>query len=364
MVPLSSLALPRFLHSALVAAGYNSLDDLDGVHPNELARDLKITLEAASDVLRQADYRRAGPSSLRPRSQLPASQSQSAASLLRRDTPAARQSERPTPTAWSTGSRAIDHLLLPPPFVPRRADDEETRGGVRQGMVLEVAAPPGVGKTSLLLRVAMSARTSPQAPEVLLVDTEGGLSPPKLGRAATGFPAEVLDGIHLVRPLTQPEMIAFWHTLEDWLVAHPKVKLICVDTLSFFFRNPALDLGTKKRLLDMVKQKIAKASTVYSCAILIANQMATKLLTADNKPAATFDSGDRAILMPQLGDLWVTPRTLRLSLFRSGPGTGKRYAHVQAQAGEKGERPWAAFEIDEHGLVVDVPVEKRDAEQE
>lgn len=29
--------------------------------------------------------------------------------------------------------------------------------------------------------------------------------------------------------------------------------------------------------------------------------MATKLLTADNKPAATFDSGDRAILMPQLG---------------------------------------------------------------
>lgn len=58
MVPLSSLALPRFLHSALVAAGYNSLDDLDGVHPNELARDLKITLEAASDVLRQADYRR------------------------------------------------------------------------------------------------------------------------------------------------------------------------------------------------------------------------------------------------------------------------------------------------------------------
>lgn len=23
-----------------------------------------------------------------------------------------------------------------------------------------------------------------------------------------------------------------------------------------------------------------------------------------------------------------------------------RYAHIQAQAGEKGERPWAAFEVD------------------
>lgn len=103
-------------------------------------------------------------------------------------------------------------------------------------------------------------------------------------------------------------------------------------------------MGAKKRLLDMsvlfecegagaefccrVKQKIGKASTVYGCAvrilptspyspcpfrspslpytrsqILIANQMATKLLTATNKPA-TFDTGgDRAILMPQLGNV-------------------------------------------------------------
>lgn len=36
-------------------------------------------------------------------------------------------------------------------------------------MVLEVASPPGVGKTSLLVRVAISARVSSQAPEVLLV---------------------------------------------------------------------------------------------------------------------------------------------------------------------------------------------------
>lgn len=27
-----------------------------------------------------------------------------------------------------------------------------------------------------------------------------------------------------------------------------------------------------------------------------------------------------------------------------------RFAHVQAQVGEKGERPWAAFEIDVSGL--------------
>ena len=37
--------------------------------------------------------------------------------------------------------------------------------------------------------------------------------------------------------------------------------------------------------------------------IIVTNQLATKLLTADNKPA-NFDTGDRAILMPQLGESW------------------------------------------------------------
>ncbi|KAJ9112744.1 hypothetical protein QFC20_002069 [Naganishia adeliensis] len=306
--------------------GYNSLDDLEDVNAGELARDLKITVESAQEVLTQADYRRAGPSSSRPRSQLPTSQSQSAATLLRRE--AVRSAhDQPVTTAWSTGSHAIDHLLLPPPFIPWTPDAQpKTTRGVRPGMVLEVASPPGMGKSSLLLRVAQSARTAPHPVDVLLVDTEGGLlSPPKLRNASP----QVLNGIHGMRISTQAEMIAFWYTLEQWLLSHPSV--------------------------------------------LIANQMATKLLTASNKPASTFDTGDRAILMPQLGDLWVTPRTLRLSLFRSGPDGTRgvwlkgadavgRYAHIQAQAGEKGERPWAAFEVDEHGLVVDVEREGKDAE--
>ena len=34
--------------------------------------------------------------------------------------------------------------------------------------------------------------------------------------------------------------------------------------------------------------------------VVVMNQLATKLLTAENKPA-NFDTGDRAVLMPQLG---------------------------------------------------------------
>lgn len=189
MIPLTTLALPRFLHHALGSAGYNSLDDLEDVNAGELARDLKITVQSAQEVLTQADYRRggytihlflsflcdadsrvaAGPSSSRPRSQLPTSQSQSAATLLRRETVRSAH-DQPVTTAWSTGSHAIDHLLLPPPFIPWTPDAQpKTTRGVRPGMVLEVASPPGMGKSSLLLRVAQSARTSPHPVDVLLV---------------------------------------------------------------------------------------------------------------------------------------------------------------------------------------------------
>lgn len=53
------------------------------------------------------------------------------------------------------------------------------------------------------------------------------MTAPKLRRAVLGVSpsraSRILDGIHLMRIPTQTEMIAFWHTLEDWMVAHPKV---------------------------------------------------------------------------------------------------------------------------------------------
>ncbi|KAJ9125104.1 hypothetical protein QFC22_000057 [Naganishia vaughanmartiniae] len=431
---ISILALPRFLEVALIHAGYSHLDDLENIDADELASDLKISSETAQDVLRQVEYRKAGPSSLRSRpstiipshsaaqqaAAAPAvSQSQTASSLLRRDfggsvptqipndagkggtsvdlvrsafVPAQGRGQAQTQVqvqGWTTGNTSIDHLLSPPPFTPLPANTSTTKaktsgGGVRPGMVLGLAAPPGTGKTSLIIRVALSARLQTRFTDICAqVDAEGSITGPKLLRAATAVlrlqnhginnnhsnqessptapsgnkttPKQLLDGIHVIRVTTQPEMLAFWYTIDDWLRAHPRVKLVAVDTLSYFFRNPAIDLGTKKRLLEMVKQKIAKASTVYGCAVIIASQMATKLLTNENKPAATFEAGDKAILMPQLGDLWVPPKALKLSLFKAGKGYGTRYAHVQAQIGEKGERPWAEFEIDGDGLITDPP---------
>lgn len=57
-LPIATLAHPRFLEAALIAAGYKSLDDLHGFDPGLLVVDLKIARGTAEDVLRQAEYRR------------------------------------------------------------------------------------------------------------------------------------------------------------------------------------------------------------------------------------------------------------------------------------------------------------------
>lgn len=77
--------------------------------------------------------------------------------------------------------------------------------------------------------------------------------------------------------------------------------------------------------------------------VVVMNQLATKLLNAENKPA-NFETGDRAILMPQLGDTWTTAKTLRIVLFRGGRRDDMRYAHASSASGEE-ETPWAQYDV-------------------
>jgi len=83
------------------------------------------------------------------------------------------------------------------------------------------------------------------------------------------------------------------------------------------------------------------------------NQLATKLLTVDHKPA-NFDTVERAVLMPQLGDSWTAPKTMRLALFRSSK-EGIRYASIsQGDGTASRNRLWSSFSIDEAGVARDI----------
>jgi RAD51-like protein 2 len=59
-------------------------------------------------------------------------------------------------------------------------------------------------------------------------------------------------------------MIAFLHTLDEWVDENPKVsseytrtlsnkqvKLVIIDTLSYHFRQPNMDMNARRRIMDM-----------------------------------------------------------------------------------------------------------------
>lgn len=206
---------------------------------------------------------------------------------------------------YSTFSSALDDLVssfsetkATSPRDDRTGLQREARameGHISPGMNIEISGPPGIGKTAILIGIMLSARMreDPEtgSGEVLVVgespflgflrahlqsaDTEGGITPDRLIKAAVAAsrsnkgqsiilnsavllircrdtsPERVLQGIHLQRIATQAQMIAFLHALTGWLEAHPKVNLVIIDTLSFHFRQPNLELRTRGRIMDM-----------------------------------------------------------------------------------------------------------------
>ncbi|KAK4689989.1 DNA polymerase kappa, partial [Tremellales sp. Uapishka_1] len=360
----------RFLRTALAEAGYTSLAQLSGVTEGDLATELNIGLAQAEDILRQVQTLRAGPSQhAQPNHASPILQSRpgihsaTATSLL---------SSTALPR-FSTFSSSIDSLISRvAPLDPKGKGKE--KGYITPGMSIEIAGPPGIGKTAMCVGIVMSARlrrremdTPDQVGEpivedvgeVLIVDTEGGLTPDRIYKAAVSLSKttaasleSILRGIHSMRIATQVQMIAFIHTLDGWLEEHPKVDLIIIDTLSYHFRQPTLDINARRRLMELVKLKIGKATIVHRCAVVVTNQLATKMRNAEGKPA-TFDDGARAFLMTQLGDLWTTSKTLRLLLFRGSKGDERRYCHISTGGMGDQDVPWANFNIDPDGLPSD-----------
>ncbi|KAK8864518.1 hypothetical protein IAR55_001768 [Kwoniella newhampshirensis] len=380
---ITVLSLPRSTKVALTEAGYKTLGDVKQVSASELSAELSISFTQAEDLLRQIDSYQAGPSQPNQESSTP--------------NPLHTQSQVQSSTAaellstillphFSTFSTSLDTLIsrFGDPSSQydhardgrsRKGKEKEDTGAIVPGMTVEISGPPGGGKTAVALGIVLSARMAKmrgvdvssdveegrrESGEVLIVDTEGAITSERVFAAAEIItrttsisPKQILHGIHIVRILNQVQMIAFLHTLDEWLGHHPKVNLVVIDTLSYHFRQPGLEMGARRRIMELAKQKIGQATTVHRSAVIVCNQLATKLLTAENKPA-NFDTGDRAVLMPQLGDSWTTGKTLRIVLFRGGPGDELRYAHASV-SGSRKDVPWACFDIDVNGLPCDVP---------
>ncbi|OCF41866.1 hypothetical protein I317_04276 [Kwoniella heveanensis CBS 569] len=378
--PISALNVSRTLKTALLDAGYKILGDIGELSPNDLSSELGIPSHQAEDLFAQIAALTAGPSK---QPEVSGSQQAFHPSHIRASTAADLLSSAYLPR-FSTQSSSLDNLIASfrpversasPAFPSKKGKEKAHAGSIVPGMTIEVCGPPGGGKTTVVLGIVLSARMATvsgrgsmvnggdeveEAGEVLLIDTEGGIAAERIHAMAEILtrtnvsPRDLTRGIHFIRIHTQVQMIGFIHTLDEWLDEHPNVNLVVIDTLSYHFRQPGLEMGARRRVMELVKQKIGQATTVHRCAVVVCNQLATKLLTFENKPA-NFDTGDRAVLMPQLGDAWTTGNTLRLLLFRNTSDDELRYAYGSMSGSDKNESFWAPFDIDSNGLPCDIP---------
>lgn len=160
-------------------------------------------------------------------------------------------------------------------------------GGIATGKLTEVYGPFKSGKTNLAHTIAVTV----QLPEkkgglnatVAYVDSENTFSKEKIKRIAKRFgmdPKKVFSKIHHARIYSsdhQQQMIA----KAEALCKTRGVRLIVVDSLMALLRNEYVGIGMlprRQNVLNNMIHALSRTAETYNCAILVTNQVATKMV--------------------------------------------------------------------------------------
>jgi len=133
--------------------------------------------------------------------------------------------------------------------------------------------------------------------EVLILDTQN-MTTASAFRRAISPDAQRRISHHVLHTL--PELVVFVHTLPSTLASRPKMGLLILSSLHFPLQpSKKLTIPAKNTVLENIKQTLVQLAS-RGVTIVVTSQTATKLLAADGSPA-TFDTGARAVMVPQLG---------------------------------------------------------------
>jgi len=160
-------------------------------------------------------------------------------------------------------------------------------GGIATGKLTEVFGPFKSGKTNLAHTIAVTIQLPPKKGgldgTVAYVDSENTFAKEKIKRIAKRFgldPKKVLSRIHHARIYSsdhQQQMIAKAETL----CKTRGVRLIVVDSLMALLRNEYIGIGMlarRQNVLNNMIHALSRTAETYNCAILLTNQVATKMV--------------------------------------------------------------------------------------
>ncbi|KAM7334033.1 hypothetical protein ACRRTK_007353 [Alexandromys fortis] len=300
---LVSFPLSPAVRVKLVAAGFQTAEDILEVKPSELSKEVGISKEEALETLQivrrecLADKPRCAGTSV----------------TVKKCTALELLEQEHTQGFIITFCSALDNIL---------------GGGIPLTKMTEVCGVPGVGKTQLCMQLAVDVQI-PEcfggvAGEAVFIDTEGSFMVDRVATLATAciqhlrliagahtdkehqkaledFTLEnILSHIYYFRCHDYTELLAQVYLLPDFLSDHSKVQLVIIDGIAFPFRHDFDDLSLRTRLLNGLAQQMISLANNHRLAVILTNQMTTKI------------DKSQALLVPALGESWGHAATIRL----------------------------------------------------
>lgn len=160
-------------------------------------------------------------------------------------------------------------------------------GGFHTGKLTEVYGPFKSGKTNLAHTLSVTIQLPKNRgglkASVAYIDSENTFSREKIKRIANRFdlnPEEILSRIYHARIYSSDHQSQMIMKAES-LCKTRNVRLIVVDSLMALLRNEYIGIGALARrqaVLNNMIHGLSRIAETYNCAILLTNQVATKMM--------------------------------------------------------------------------------------
>ncbi|KAI0087405.1 hypothetical protein BDY19DRAFT_955622 [Irpex rosettiformis] len=287
--PLHTLPLPPATLAALTRAGYETADDLLTSTAEELSRDARISLLSSQTVLSATQGHK------------PPTFTQNVAEMT-----------EASMKQYATGSAAIDRIL---------------EGGMKCGSILEISGPPGVNFGSVTVLVTREFVKEGQG--VIFADMHNSITAAQLlehmhTNDDTMLPRDYRNLLLHTSLFTFEDILLFFHKLPSYLESNPKTGLLVLNSFSLSFHSlpPNMSYANRTVLHERIRQALAQTCATTGLSVVVITQLSTKLLNVDGTPAS-FDTGSRAIMVPQPGIAYLpVGRLYRLMIVPRSRETG------------------------------------------